>query len=202
MKKRAIALGLMLTLSSALVGCGGVKHPAYYTLNLPTPPDPPAPESIRTSIAVREFQSPSYLRQGSIVYRPAPEEIGFYEYHRWAADPRTLVTSAVIDHLRSSGQFSMVSIYDGRPDHDYIFSGKLEKLEEVDYHSGVKVEVAISGQITRVATGTTVWSNTVSEVATVSQRNVPGVVSQMNRTVELALNKLLSTVPAPLASDR
>jgi ABC-type uncharacterized transport system auxiliary subunit len=201
MKKLTTALALMVTLF-ALAGCGRVRYPAYYTLNLPAPPDPPAAENVRTSIAVREFQSPNYLRQGPIVYRTTPEEIGFYEYHRWAADPRTVVTNAVVDHLRAGGQFSMVSIYDGRPNNDYVFSGRLEKLEEVDSQEGVKVEVAISAQITRVATGATVWSNAVSETRPVPQRNVGGVVSEMNRTVDLALNKLLSTVPAPPASER
>ena len=202
MKKLTTALVLTVMLLPALSGCGRVRYPAYYTLNLPAPPDPPAAENVRTSIGVREFQSPNYLRQGPIVYRTTPEEIGFYEYHRWAADPRTLLTSAVIDHLRAGGQFSMVSMYNGRPDNDYIFSGKLEKLEEVDYQAGVKVEVAMSAQITKVATGATVWSNAVSETRPVSQRTVPGVVSEMNRTVDLAINKLLSTVPAPRASER
>ena len=201
MKKLTTALALMVTLF-ALAGCGRVRYPAYYTLNLPAPPDPPAAENVRTSIAVREFQSPNYLRQGPIVYRTTPEEIGFYEYHRWAADPRTVVTNAVVDHLRAGGQFSMVSMYDGRPNNDYVFSGRLEKLEEVDSQEGVKVEVAISAQITQVATGATVWSNAVSEIRPVPQRNVGGVVSEMNRTVDLALNKLLSTVPAPPASER
>jgi len=201
MKKLTTALALMVTLF-ALAGCGRVRYPAYYTLNLPAPPDPPAAENVRTSIAVREFQAPNYLRQGPIVYRTTPEEIGFYEYHRWAADPRTVVTNAVVDHLRAGGQFSMVSMYDGRPNNDYVFSGRLEKLEEVDSQEGVKVEVAISAQITLVATGATVWSNAVSEIRPVPQRNVGGVVSEMNRTVDLALNKLLSTVPAPPASER
>src|SRR5271165_152276 len=202
MKKLPVALALILMLLPALSSCGKVRYPAYYTLNLPSPPDPPAAENVRSSIAVREFQSPNYLRQGPIVYRTTPEEIGFYEYHRWAADPRTLLTSAVIDHLRAMGQYSMVSMYNGRPDNDYIFSGKLEKLEEVDYQAGVKVEVSMSAQITKVATGTTVWSNAVSEVGTVSQRTVPGVVSEMNRTADSAINELLSTVPARLASER
>jgi ABC-type uncharacterized transport system auxiliary subunit len=202
MKKLTTALLVMVTLLPVLSGCGRVRYPAYYTLNLPAPPDPPAAENVRTSIAVREFQSPNYLRQGPIVYRTTPEEIGFYEYHRWAADPRMLLTSAVIDHLHASGQYSMVSTYNGRPDNDYIFSGKLEKLEEVDYQAGVKVEVAMSAQITKVATGATVWSNAVSETGTVSQRNVPGVVSEMNRTVDLAINRLLSTVPPSLGSKR
>lgn len=189
----AFALTAIVT---ALTGCGGkIKYPNYYTLNLPAPPDPPAQQNVRTSIAVREFQAPGYLRQGPIVYRRTPEQVGFYEYHRWAADPRALVTSAVIDHLRASGQYSVVSMYSGRPDNDYIFSGKLEKLEEVDYEAGVKVEVAISAQITRVDTGATVWSNSVSDVEPVSERNVPGVVSQMNRTMEAAIDKLLATVP-------
>lgn len=201
MKTILYAFALM-AIATALTGCGGkLRYPNYYTLNLPAPPDPPAPEGVHGSIAVREFQAPGYLRQGPVVYRSTSEQIGFYEYHRWAADPRALVTSAVIDHLRASGQYSMVSMYSGRPDNDYIFSGKLEKLEEVDYEAGVKVEVAISAQITRVKTGTTVWSNAVSELGTVSKRNVPGVVSEMNRAMETAINKLLASVPATLASE-
>jgi ABC-type uncharacterized transport system auxiliary subunit len=200
MKRLLKTAPLMLAIVAVLTGCAGkVKYPTYYALNLPPAADPPAIESVRTSMAVREVQSPSYLRQGPIVYRTTPEQIGFYEYHRWAEDPRTIVTSAVVDHLRASGQYSLVSKYTGRADTDYVFSGTLQKLEEVDYNGGVKVEVAISGQITKTTTGTTVWSNAVSETGTVSGRDVPGVVSEMNRTMESALDKLLSTVPAQLA---
>jgi len=202
MKRLSTALALMLTLLPVLAGCGGVRYPKYYTLNLPPPPDPPAEEGVRTSVAVREFQSPAYLRQGPIVYRATPEQIGFYEYHRWATDPRKFVTSAVLDHLRASGQYSMVATYNGNPDFDYIFSGKLEKLEELDYGAGVKVEIALSAQITRVSTGATVWSNAVSETGTVSQRSVSGVVAEMNKTMDLAINKLLSTLPATLVSKK
>ena len=201
MKKLAMVLGFMLALLPALVGCSKVRYPAYYTLNLPPPPDPPAQEK-QVSIAVREFQAPAYLRQGPIVYRSTPEEIGFYEYHRWAADPRKTVTSAVIEDLRASGQFSTVSMYEGRRDIEYVFNGKLEKLEEVDYEGGVKVEIALSAQITRASSGETVWSNTAFEAGKVSHRNLPGVVAQMNQTMELAIDKLLSTIPAPLASHK
>jgi len=202
MKNVTTAFLLMMILLAALSGCGRLRYPAYYTLNLPAPPDPPAGESVRNSIAVREFQSPGYLRQGPIVYRATPEEVGFYEYHRWAADPRMLVTTAVVDHMRANGQFSKVSMYDGRPNNDYVFSGRLEKLEEVDYQAGVNVEVAISAQITRVSTGATVWSNAVSEMRPVSQRKVTAVVSEMNRTMDLAINKLLSTIPHALGSEQ
>ena len=201
MKKFAITIGFLLALVPALTGCSKVKYPAYYTLNLPPPPDPPAQDK-QVSLAVREFQAPSYLRQGPIVYRRTPEEIGFYEYHRWAADPRKTVTSAVVEDLRASGQFSVVSMYAGRKDTEYVLSGTLEKLEEVDYEGGVKVEVALSAQITRASSGETVWSNSVFETGKVSHRNVAGVVARMNQTMELAINRLLSTVPTPLASHK
>jgi len=184
-----------------LVGCGGaVKYPNYYALHVPPPPDPPAQEGVRASLAIREFRSPTYLRQGAIVYKTSPEQIGFYNYHRWAVDPREFLTNAVADRLRASGNFTQVKLYDGRPDINYVLSGRLEKLEEIDYEGGVKVEVAISAQMTSLATGATVWTNAVSEVGTVGQHDVPAVVSEMNRTMERAIVKLLTPPPGPAPS--
>ncbi len=196
-KQHLMAVLLTLAVSIALAGCAGkVKYPAYYTLNVPPAPDPPVQEGIRTSLAVREFRSPRYLRQGPIVYRTSPDELGFYNYHRWAIDPRQFLTSAVADRLRASGTFAQVSIYDGHAA-DYVLSGSLDKLEEVDYESGgVRVEVAISAQMTQLSTGATVWTNSVSEIGTVAQRNVPSVVSEMNQMVDRAIDKLLTPPPA------
>jgi ABC-type uncharacterized transport system auxiliary subunit len=153
-------------------------------------------DGVRTSLAVREFKSPTYLRQGAIVYKTSPEQIGFYNYHRWAVDPREFVTNAVAENLRASGNFAQVKLYDGRSDIDYVLSGRLEKLEEVDYGGDVKVEVAISAQMTNISTGATVWTNAVSEVGTVGQRNVPAVVAEMNATMGRAIEKLLTPAPA------
>lgn len=201
MKNKLIAISFALTALMILVGCGGgVKYPHYYTLHVPPPPDPPVQEGVRASLAVREFRSPTYLHQGAIVYKTSPEQIGFYNYHRWAADPREFVTNAVADRLRASGNFTQVKLYDGRSDVDYVLSGRLEKLEEIDYESGVKVEVAISAQMTSLGTGAAVWTNTVSEVGTVGQRDVPGVVSEMNRTMQRAIEKLLTPPPASAAN--
>jgi ABC-type uncharacterized transport system auxiliary subunit len=151
-------------------------------------------------LAIREFRSPSYLRQGAIVYKTSPEQIGFYNYHRWAVDPREFVTNAVAERLGASGNFARVKLYDGHSDIDYVLSGRLEKLEEIDYDDGgVKVEVAISAEMTKLATGTTVWSNAVSESGTVGKRDVPAVVAEMNRTMERAIEKLLTPAPAVAA---
>jgi len=176
-----------------LTGCAGrMKYPSYYTLNLPAPPDPPAVEKVHASLAIRHFRAPTYLRQGAIVYKTSPEQIGFYAYHRWAMDPRDFVTNAIVDRLRASGAFARVRTYDGSRDVDYVLSGRLEKLEEFDYQGSVKVEVAISAEMTIIATGATVWSNAVSEMGDVDKHDVPAVVSEMNRTMQRAIEKLVT----------
>jgi ABC-type uncharacterized transport system auxiliary subunit len=201
MKRTLTTIVLSLAALMILASCGGrVRYPNYYTLNLPAPPDPPAAENVHATVAIREFRAPAYLRQGAIVYKPSPEQIGFYAYHRWAINPCEFVTNSVIERFRASGHFAHVKAYDGRPGIEYVLSGRLEKLEEVDYDGGVKVEVAISAQMTNLATGATVWTNAVSEVGDVNKGDVPTVVSAMNRTMERAINKLLSPMPEDVAT--
>jgi ABC-type uncharacterized transport system auxiliary subunit len=184
-----------------LTGCAGkVRYPNYYTLNLPAPPDPPAAENAHATLAIREFRTPPYLRQGAIVYKTSPEQIGFYAYHRWAMAPRDFVTNAISERLRASGVFAHVKSYDGSPDVDYVLSGRLEKLEELDYQGSVKVQIAISAEMTSIATGAIVWSNAVSEIGDVSKRDVPDVVSEMNRIMERAIEKLLTAMPADVVT--
>lgn len=198
----ATLLIITLGLSMAVVSCAGkIQYPTYYTLHLPPAPDPPARSEARASIAVREFRSPGYLRQGPIVYRESAEQIGFYDYHRWATDPRDFVTTTIADRLRARGNFGEVKLYDGRSHADYIISGRLEKLEEVDYQGGVKVEVSLSAHMTDVRTGTTVWTNSASDIENVSQRNVAAIVSEMSHTMDRTIEKLLSSVPSPPAQS-
>jgi len=197
MMKRSSAILIALTAMTLLSGCAGaVKYPNYYALTVPAPPDPPAPETAHAILAVREFRAPEYLRRGAIVYRPSPEQIGFYNYHRWATDPRDFVTEAVMDRLRASGKFAQVESYKGRADIDYVLTGRLENLEEVDYGGDVKVEVSLSAQLERLSTGATVWTNSVTEEGQVAHRDVPAVVAAMNRTMEEAMDKLLTPAPA------
>ena len=196
--QRATALAIALAVSIAFVGCAGkIRYPSYYTLHVPPPPDPPARPDVHASLAVREFRSPGYLRQGPLVYRASAEQIGFYDYHRWATDPRQFVTVAIANRLRASGNFADVTMYDGRSHVDYIITGRLEKLEEVDYAGGVRVEVALSAQLTDIHTGLTAWANSASDIENVAQRNVPAVVSEMSHAMDRAIEKLLSSIPSP-----
>jgi ABC-type uncharacterized transport system auxiliary subunit len=194
--KTVLLTGVMT--SVFFTGCmGKVKYPAYYRLNLAPPTDPPMKGDPLPSIAVREFRAPDYLREGPIVYMDSPERIGFYEYHRWAVDPRHAVTHALVEHLRASGNFKLVKIYDGRNDVDYVLSGRLEKLNEVDYEGGVQVEVALSAQVTELQNGNTIWTNSAAEKGKVEGRNVSSVVAQMSNLTDRGIEELLKSLTLP-----
>jgi ABC-type uncharacterized transport system auxiliary subunit len=195
MTRRLTATLATLTISACLAGCAGrAKFPAYYTLHVPPSVDAPIAGGNRPSLAVREFRSPAYLHQGAIVYRTSSEQIGFYQYHRWAVDPREFLTNAIIDRLRATAKFAEVKIYDGHSDVDFILSGRLEKLEEVDYEGGVRVEVALSAQMTDLRSGKTVWANAASESERVEKRNVPAVVAEISQAMDHAVQKLLASL--------
>jgi ABC-type uncharacterized transport system auxiliary subunit len=198
MRKRLAAALIAIALPSLTVGClGKVKYPTYYTLELPAAPDPPGQPGTRPTVAVRKFRSADYLRQGAIVYRASPEEVGFYNYQRWAVNPSDFVTRAIMDRLRASGKFGEVTIYDGRANADFVVTGRLEKLDEIDYQGGVNAEVALSAQMTDFRSGKTVWTGDASRIEKVDKRTVVGVVVAMNSALDGAIQKLLASLTVP-----
>jgi uncharacterized lipoprotein YmbA len=141
-------------------------------------------------LAVQRFETPAYLRQGRIVYRKSPEQIGFYDYHRWASDPGQVVTAAMIDSLRSAAVFSTVEIYDGQEHAAYVFQGRLEQLDEVDDEKGVRVEVKLSAQLLDVKTGSAVWAGDTRRNIIVEQRQVRSVVHAMGQATQDCIEQL------------
>src|ERR1051326_6508398 len=106
MKKLAVALmGAVV-----LAGCGSIRYPATYVLNLPPPvPQPASSNDALGAVAIRELQCPEYLCEGRIVYRPSSEEVGFYEYHRWAMSPGQAITRYLVESLRARSLFKSVA---------------------------------------------------------------------------------------------
>ena len=191
--------------ASALLvaGCGGkIRSSHYYALEIP--PAPRAAESgprLPATVAVRRFETPAYLRQGRIVYREAPAEIGFYEYHRWAADPAAMVTSAVIDALRSSQLVSFVKPYDGQGQQDYLMSGRLKQLEEIDSAGTVRVAAKLSAELVDLRTGAMVWAGEDSETLGVETRNVNSVVVEMSHAVQASIDRLVASMRQQLPAN-
>lgn len=191
--KALLVSGLM---ALSMTGCAGrVRYPNYYVLN-PSAPQPRAAHStpLAGSVAVREFTAPGYLGQGPIVYREPGNQIGFYEYKRWAVDPRRAVTDAIIRDMQSRGIFQSVGAYDGRSTSDRLLSGEILHLEEVDDGTGVSIEITLSARLTDVHDGNLLWQDTASQTAKLDERSISGLVSEMSRDLESTIQSLVSSM--------
>jgi ABC-type uncharacterized transport system auxiliary subunit len=184
-----------------LAACGGrIHYPSYYALNLPPPPTPQAAQSkqLLASVAIRQFSAPRFLRAGAIVYRQSPEQLGFYNYDRWAVDPRSTITSGFVRVLKSRGIFQSVRLFDGSAISDYLITGTLEHLEEVDQGHQVSINVSISAQLMNAKTGNVVWSDGSSQTASLEDHAMAGLVAGMSQAAEEAITNLVSSMQGRL----
>lgn len=190
------ALAALVILSA----CGKVRYPTSYLLNLPVPqPRPSTAKPIAGALLVREFRCPDFLCRGRIVYRPSPEEVGFYEFHRWAMDPRRSITDFVADSIRARQIFTRVaSVAETGVDAPYLLSGSIERLEEVDRGRDVTAECALSAELVDVRTGEMVWRGRAAESLPVDRRDVPGVVATMAKAAEAAVERLIDSMESDL----
>jgi ABC-type uncharacterized transport system auxiliary subunit len=185
----------LLTALVGLAGCGGkIRYPNYYVLNIPAPPANVRPKVQLGSVAVREFSAPRFLKEGSIVYRPAPEQVDFYNYARWAEDPRRAVTQAMASEIQARGLFESVDVYDGHAAPKYLLTGTLDHMEEVDEGSRVSVEVSVSARLSEAGSGEVVWQGASTKTATLDERTVSGIVSAMSHELASAVTALANSM--------
>ena len=193
--KPMFAIGLMTALAT-LAGCAGkIRYPSYYVLNVPAPLSASdQPKLILGSVAVREFVAPAFLRGGPIAYRASLAQVDFYAYHRWAKDPRRVVTAAMVREMQARRLFQSVDVFDGRGSPQCLVTGTLDHLEEVDEGTNVSIEVSLSAQLINLQTGEVLWQDTASKTARLHQRSLPGIVAEMSRDLADAVQHLVSSM--------
>ena len=178
-----------------LAGCGTVRYPTSYVLNFPPPvPQAGSINGALSAVAVREFQCPEYLCEGRIVYRSSPEEVGSYEYHRWAMNPRQAITQYVVESLRAQSAFKSVAVHERGSEAAYMLTGTIEQLEELDHGRDVRVVCRISAQLVETRTRSVIWSHVASETISVEKPDMRGVVSSLSAAARSAADRLLKSM--------
>jgi ABC-type uncharacterized transport system auxiliary subunit len=201
-KSKVIAPVVLITAVVGLAGCAGkIRYPSYYALDLPAPAaaaNQSAPS--HGSAAVRQFDAPRFLRGGPIAYWESQDQLGFYEYHRWAEDPRRAVTAAMVRQMQARGLFQSVDVFDGRGSPECLVTGTLEHLEEVDQGANVSIEVSLSAKLINLRTGEVLWQDTSSKTTKLDRRSVPGIVAEMSRDLDDAVQHLVSSMQDRLSA--
>ena len=171
------------------LGCGGkVPLTHYYVLSLPAPQ--PAVERLDFTAILLPIRESRVISQDRIVYRESPEQVGFYEYHRWAEDPSDSIAGALRRQLLARGTFSSVTLFDGRTTADYLLRGHLQRLEEIDYGTQLTVSVEITLDLVDPQSARVAWSDSTTQTAVVEQSDVRSVVQGMSKAVEQGISEL------------
>jgi len=184
-------------------GCGSERVPTtkYYKLDIPPAPTPPGP-SAPVSLRIEPLRAASLVRQNRIVYRPSPVEVGFYEYHRWAEAPNDTVTRALADQLMRRRVFQSVRVSDAGEKADLVLRGSIDRLQEVDYMGGVRVQVSISAELEDPVRGQTIWSSTASSEGAVTKGDVQAVVAAMAKASQQSIARLMTDVTKFVQASR
>ncbi len=185
----------------ACFACGGKVPPTlYYVLDLPSPT--PAVETLEHTAVLMPVRADKVVGQGRIVYRESREQVGFYEYHRWAEDPEDSVARALLRELMARGAFVRITPSDGRTKADFVLRGELRRLEEIDYGGPLRAAAEVSLELVDAATGRVVWSGTESRTEHVTASDVRSVVSSMSAAVQKAVGQLSAGLDRHLRSDQ
>ena len=191
-RERAMRAGFALVGALAISACGSARYPAYYTLHFEPSTQARVSEAAMGTLAIKELRCPDYLCEGRIVYRPTPAEVGFYQYHRWAISPRAMVAQYLAERVRARSLFSSVSGDESRMATDFVLSGTLERLEEVDEGRQVAAVCTISAQLVGTRAGVVVWSGTATERVPVQERDMAGVVNGLTTAVRATVDRLIT----------
>lgn len=194
---------LLVVVVFALAGCGSVRYPKIYVLDLQQATRRAvSPQGSLGALLVREFQCPDYVCDGRIVYRPAPHEVGFYEYHRWAVSPRQMITDGIARGAQATGLFTTVSVRGRNADAAFLLTGQVERLEEVDQAGDVHAVCVLSAELAEVRTTRIIWSRSETATVPVVERNMTGVVASLSEASRMAVDALLRSMQERVQSVR
>jgi ABC-type uncharacterized transport system auxiliary subunit len=195
---------LAIAAAVALAACGSVRYPAHYVLEVaPTPPTAARPQGPLGPLVVRDLACPPYLCEGRVVYREETHRVGFYDYHRWAVNPRTALTRVLADRMRASSLFESVTVAGSPARAAYLLRGEIARFEEVDEKTSIYAICTISAEIVELKTGTVSWTGTVSEtVPVLQQRDVGGVVVALGVASQTVADRLVASISSELSARR
>lgn len=181
-------------LSLLVVGCGAARPAKYHQLTVPTDnaSDPPG-DVFPVTILMGPLMSSHLYREDHIVYSSGGENMGTYEYQRWAEPPTEMIQEVLFRALRSSGRYRAVYAQRSSIRGDYLLHGHLYDFKEVT-GSSMSARLALELELRDTKTGETVWTHLYNHDESVSGKDVSAVVAALNRNVHRATNEFTASL--------
>jgi ABC-type uncharacterized transport system auxiliary subunit len=189
-----------LAIAVAGLSCG-IPRTHYYTMELAHVAQTQG-AAIDRSITIPRFRADHVLMDDRILYREGPDEVNFYEYHRWASPPADLATNYFVHRLKDSGTYARVSGYSEGASSDLTLRGQLHRFEEVDRGKEVFASVALELELSEARTRTSVWRGEAECTRPLATKDIAGVVRGLHECLDETASKLLSSMQQQIESAR
>jgi ABC-type uncharacterized transport system auxiliary subunit len=177
-----------------LGGCGAARPSKYYELTLPA--DPPAASASSphdVAILIGPLRASHLYREDQIVYGSSREDMGTYQYQRWAEPPVELMADLLLRELRVSGRYRMVDMLRSNSHGDYVLYGRLYDFREMS-GGALSTRLAMDLELREVKSGSTVWTHYYSHDEPANGKDITAVVAALNRNAQRAAEEIQSSL--------
>ena len=185
---RTTARILVSLLVLGLSGCGASRPIKYYTVQLPVPPSPRT-GTYSVSLLVGSIGGPQIFRDTPIAYRIGTNEVGTYQYSRWAEPPVEMLKDKLIRMLRASGRYQSVSGLGSTTEGQFVVRGRLYEFEEVDSGTNGGL-VSMEFELYDRKSGKVVWSHSYSRSEPVEGKKISLVVTALDLNLDRGLQEV------------
>ena len=183
------AMAVLLAGLGLLGGCGKTQPIKYYQLTVPGAGAPAMTQSaLPVTINVGRLLTSEIYRDDHVVYSISPQEMGIYEYQRWAEAPPLMIQQVFLRQLRSSGRYQGVYTPESKVAADYSLLGHLYDFKESDAASAFVARVTMELELRNVKTGEVVWKHYYTHDEPVGAKTVPDLVAALDKNVQMAAN--------------
>jgi ABC-type uncharacterized transport system auxiliary subunit len=174
-------------------GCGAARPVKYYQLTIPgdmtTQTDANA---FPITLLVGPLTGSHLYRDDRIVYSSG-ETMGTYDTQRWSSPPTEMLQEVLFRELRASGKYKTVNTLRSNARGDYVINGRLYDFKEVS-GSSFAARVAVEYELRDSKSGATVWSHYYSHDEPVSGKDVGAVASAIDRNVQGIISQVQASV--------
>ena len=183
-----------------LGGCGAARPSKYYQLTIPgdargEQPVDPTP----VTLLVGSLLSSDLYREDRIVYSTAGEEMGTYEYQRWAEPPTEMIQEVLLRELRSTGRYRAVFAHRSDAKGDFLLRGRLYDFKEVAGNATL-ARLTVDFEMRDLKDGATVWTHYYHHDEPVNGKSVPAVVAALDKNVQRSVKEVLEGLDQYFAS--
>jgi ABC-type uncharacterized transport system auxiliary subunit len=181
-------------------GCGAAKPSKYYQLTIPASVAPvEKADTVPITLLLGPMMTSHLYREDRIVYGNGGEELGLYEYQRWATPPAEMIQDVLLRELRNSGRYQAVYFRRSGIQGDFAVRGRLYDFKEVD-GTQLTARVSFEMEMRNLKTGVTIWTHYYSHDEPVASKNVNAIVGALDQGVQRGVSEMLASLDQYFAS--